>query len=168
VKFGYVVGGSFIFKFPNVADTNVTHEVRGCLSAMTPSPVILCDNWWRHRPYEIIAREGVIAHTHVTLEWLDVFSWNLVWTLCYWGLFQTHTFLLPTLRNSIVMDTETSDVGGWRNDVITHDSMLWRYDMVTKFTLDTIVIFLPWFSCLRSLLWLQWISLLPLLPCVHR
>jgi hypothetical protein len=79
--------------------------------------------------------------THaVSHEQLDGFSWNFVWTLCYWRLLQSSNFRLQTLGNTNMMDAQSCEVG-WRWCHYPWSSLHVQrcHHIVTTGTWDTIV-----------------------------
>jgi hypothetical protein len=46
-----------------------------------------------------------------TREPLDGFGWNLVWTLCHWGLPKNRTFQLSTFGNTNIAEKQVCEVG---------------------------------------------------------
>jgi hypothetical protein len=61
-------------------------------------------------PDDVIARHDIIARTHITLDRLHGFSWNLVRTLSHRSLLQTCTFSFPTIGNTNVTDAQIRSV----------------------------------------------------------
>jgi len=82
-----------------------------------------------------------------TWQWLEVFSWNSVWTLCHCGLFHIHSFQFRTLWNITARDAQIREVGtGWRYYALSSAHARWRHN-IAIITLITLLPMLWLLSC---------------------
>jgi hypothetical protein len=88
--------------FPTIGNTNVMdtriYQVRGRSSAITPTTMIMCKDWWHHNS---IASDHIIANN--CCNFLLEIGWTEFHEICHgWhttGLLQAKTFKFPAINN---------------------------------------------------------------------
>jgi hypothetical protein len=65
-----------------------------------------------HDAHEMNAYSGwSCLSVRIIRQPLDWFGWNMVWTLCHWGLPKNRMFQFPTIGNTNMADEQTCEVG---------------------------------------------------------